>query len=139
MHSPRLPNMRTVLLPTVHMCPNSCVAYTSPFKDLKTCPSCTLSQWDNFQLENSHGIKKIPAQKFYTVPLGPQMQALWQSPESATNMKYRQQKQLSYSMRSTMVPTSSKSMMICAKQLRFSKFYSHTCSHMLLKIALHTR
>ena len=71
------------------MCPNSCVAYTGPYANLETCPKCSESRFDPIKLAASDGKKKVPQQKFHTIPLGPQLQALWRSPESADAMKYR--------------------------------------------------
>ncbi|KAF8583438.1 hypothetical protein K439DRAFT_1647251 [Ramaria rubella] len=64
--------------PMVHnMCPNSCMSYTGPFKDLESF---------------SKGQTKVAAQKFYTLPLGPQLQALWHNPKIAGHMRHHQQK-----------------------------------------------
>ncbi|KII89767.1 hypothetical protein PLICRDRAFT_564772 [Plicaturopsis crispa FD-325 SS-3] len=73
--------------PLVHdMCPKTCIAYTGPFAELESCPKCSQPRYDPITLETSQ--KKIPRQQFYTLPLGPQLQALWRSPESARNIKY---------------------------------------------------
>lgn len=72
------------------MCPNSCIAYTGPYANLETCPKCGESRFDPIKLAASEGEKKVPRQEFHTIPLGPQLQALWRSPESAHAMKYRQ-------------------------------------------------
>ena len=38
----------TGILPiTDHMCPNSCIAYTGPFKALETCPVCGKRRFEN--------------------------------------------------------------------------------------------
>ncbi|KAF8583614.1 hypothetical protein K439DRAFT_1647178 [Ramaria rubella] len=71
------------------MCPDSCVAYTGPFSNLKECPQCGLGRYDPIVLENSNGRIKIPAQQFYTIPVGPQLQALYRSPESAHDMGHQ--------------------------------------------------
>jgi len=34
------------------------------------------------------GNAKVPRQQFYTIPLGPQLQALWRMPQSAFYMRY---------------------------------------------------
>ena len=65
-----------ILLIVHHMCPVSCIAYTGPLADLETCPECKRSRWDIFQLVNSQGKVKVAAQHFYTIPIGPQIQAL---------------------------------------------------------------
>jgi hypothetical protein len=59
-----------------HMCVNSCIAYTSPFADLKSCPICSKPWYDNLRLEASLGAKRIACQEFHTVLIGPQLQAL---------------------------------------------------------------
>jgi hypothetical protein len=66
-----------------HMCPDSCIAYTGPFKNLKQCPYCRKDHYDPLQR------REVPLQRFYTIPLGPQLQALWQTAEGARNMKHR--------------------------------------------------
>ncbi|KAF8149513.1 hypothetical protein B0H34DRAFT_637894, partial [Crassisporium funariophilum] len=82
----------TGVLPIDHdMCPNSCIAYTGPFVDLKECLYCSESCYDPIQLQLSNGRKKVPCQHFYTIPLGPQLQALWQTHQGAHNMKHRAQ------------------------------------------------
>lgn len=71
------------------MCPNSCVAYTGPYANLEACPKCKESRFDPIKLASSNGEKKVPRQEFHTIPLGPQLQALWRSSESAHAMKHR--------------------------------------------------
>ena len=67
------------------MCINSCIAYTGPFKDLDKCPKCATERYK----ENSN---KVPRQQFYTIPLGPQIQALWRTPDGGNRMRYRNRK-----------------------------------------------
>jgi hypothetical protein len=71
-----------------HMCINSCVAYTGPFMDLDACPVCSEPRYDQFRLQSSSGRDKIPRQEFHTIPIGPQLQALYRSPESASLAHY---------------------------------------------------
>ncbi|KAF8586809.1 hypothetical protein K439DRAFT_1339935 [Ramaria rubella] len=71
------------------MCLDSCVAYTGPFSNLEECPQCRLGHYDPIVLENSNGRIKIPAQQFYTIPVSPQLQALYHSPESAHDMGHQ--------------------------------------------------
>ena len=59
------------------MCPNSCIGFTGPFETLETCPICNTSRWNQARLAASHGRLKIPAKTFKTIPLGPQLQALY--------------------------------------------------------------
>ena len=71
-----------------HMCINSCLTYTGPFADLETCPVCFEAHYNHFRLESSHGKEKVPRQEFHTIPIGPQLQALYQDPESAAHAHY---------------------------------------------------
>jgi hypothetical protein len=71
----------TGVVPIVHhMCVKSCVAFTGPFADLTCCPECG---------EERHESPGIPKQEFYTIPLGPLLQALYRDPQSAKDMSYR--------------------------------------------------
>lgn len=57
------------------------MAFTGPFVDRESC-TCGLPRFD---INGS-------AQEFYTIPLGPQLQALFGTPESAKKMHYRREK-----------------------------------------------
>ncbi|KAF8444064.1 hypothetical protein L210DRAFT_3338469, partial [Boletus edulis BED1] len=70
------------------MCPGSCIGFTGPFSDLESCPLCHKSQWDEAKLDASGGRMKVPAKRFVTLPLGPQLQALFRDPETARLMTY---------------------------------------------------
>ncbi|KAG1824881.1 uncharacterized protein BJ212DRAFT_1476169 [Suillus subaureus] len=70
------------------MCPKSCLAFTGPYADLDQCPLCTMSRWDQAKLQASNGHNKVAAQKFITIPLGPQLQSLYRDSENAHNMRY---------------------------------------------------
>ncbi|KIL55577.1 hypothetical protein M378DRAFT_90704 [Amanita muscaria Koide BX008] len=83
------------------MCPNSCIAYTGPFNLLETCPKCGSSRYEDAtpteQDESSNSFRRKkprrkPRKQFYTIPLGPQLQALWRTPEGADRMHYRNRK-----------------------------------------------
>ena len=63
-----------------HMCINSCVAFTGPFDELICCPECG---------EKRYETPGVPKQEFYTIPLGPLLQALYRDPRSAKDMSYR--------------------------------------------------
>ena len=65
------------------MCINSCVAYTGPLLSLQNCPYCGEPCYE----ETSSG-KCVARQQFSSIPLGPQIQALYRSPESANHMHY---------------------------------------------------
>ncbi|KAF8589274.1 hypothetical protein K439DRAFT_1333044 [Ramaria rubella] len=70
------------------MCPNSCIAYTGPFESLEECPECSLSRYNTMLLESSKGRLKKDAQHFYTLPIGPQLQALWRTQEGAQKIQH---------------------------------------------------
>jgi hypothetical protein len=65
-----------------HMCINSCIGYNGPFTDLACCPMCGQGRYD---------AEKVPRKLFHTIPIGPQLQALWRTPEGADCMGYRKQ------------------------------------------------
>jgi hypothetical protein len=75
-----------------HMCVDSCVGFTGPFTDLEECPRCHKPRYDQDELKNSGGKKKVPRKVFTTFPLGPQLQARWKSPDMAQKMFYRRDK-----------------------------------------------
>lgn len=68
------------------MCTNTCLAYTGPFADLDKCPHCSEPRYDAWGLAHD---KKIPRRTFKTFPIGPQIQAMWASPEGARLMRHR--------------------------------------------------
>ncbi len=65
---------------TAAMCPNSCIAYTGPFAAESVCPECH---------EPRYNEKGEDRQTFVTIPLGPQLQAIWSTPEGAKDLQYR--------------------------------------------------
>ena len=71
------------------MCINTCIAYTGPFAGKDTCQYCGESRYDLKLLAASDGNKKVPRRQFYTIPIGPLLQALYQNCESALDMLYR--------------------------------------------------
>ena len=66
------------------MYPNSCIAFTGPFGNLWHCSECSEPQYD----PKKPGLN-VPLKHFYTIPLGPQIQAQWQAPEGADQMCYQ--------------------------------------------------
>ncbi|EGO20780.1 hypothetical protein SERLADRAFT_373511 [Serpula lacrymans var. lacrymans S7.9] len=70
------------------MCVNTCIAYTGPFATLDKCPICLQPQYNEAMLMQSKGKKKVFCQQFHTMPIGPQIQAIWQDSDNATNMRY---------------------------------------------------
>ncbi|KAG1743386.1 hypothetical protein EDB19DRAFT_1633240, partial [Suillus lakei] len=68
------------------MCPDSCIAFTGPYANEDNCPLCGTSRWDQVKMQASGGRLKVAAQKFVTIPIGPQLQAMYRNPESAQDM-----------------------------------------------------
>src|SRR6202040_4041599 len=74
---------------TFDMCINSCIAYTGPLSSFETCPKCGEPRYDAAQRAASGGKRLVPRQVFHTMPIGPQLQALWRNPDTAISMRYR--------------------------------------------------
>ncbi|KAG0701436.1 hypothetical protein DFH29DRAFT_990075 [Suillus ampliporus] len=70
------------------MCSESCIAFTGPYSTLDQCPMCGTSRWNQARLQASNGRTRVAAQKFVTIPLGPQLQAMYRHPDSARDMRY---------------------------------------------------
>lgn len=68
------------------MCVNSCVAFTGPFVAEQDCPTCGEPRYE--QEDGPRG-RKVPCRTFHTYPLGPQIQAMYASPENARLMRHR--------------------------------------------------
>jgi hypothetical protein len=79
----------TGIVSVVHdMCINGCIAYTGPFAQLKICTTCGQNRYqpnDTVSAEKP----KVPQKQFHTLPIAPQLQALWHTPEGAESMGYR--------------------------------------------------
>ena len=71
------------------MCVNTCMAFTGPYKDLDTCLKCPEPRYDPAILHSSNGTIKKPRLSMTTIPIGPQIQALWSHRLSAEKMSYR--------------------------------------------------
>ncbi|KAI0294453.1 hypothetical protein BC826DRAFT_909956, partial [Russula brevipes] len=65
----RLEKLSGVTQIEVDMCSNSCLAFTGPYASLQRCPECDEPRYD----PKKPG--KVPFKRFYTIPLGPQIQA----------------------------------------------------------------
>jgi hypothetical protein len=76
------------------MCINSCVAFTGPFLKPESCPVCTKPQYDQFRIQMSDGKDRAPHQEFHTIPIGPQIQVLYCTPESAKYAHYLREERL---------------------------------------------
>jgi hypothetical protein len=72
------------VVPLIHdMCIKTCVAYVGPFRDLDTCPYCGELHYDPIKLAASNGKTKVARREFHTMPISPQLQALWHNKDSA--------------------------------------------------------
>lgn len=72
------------VVPLIHdMCIKSCIGFTGPYKDLESCPHCGKHRYTKVS-------GSIPRKQFNMIPIGPQLQALWRSADSAKEMLYRQ-------------------------------------------------
>jgi hypothetical protein len=75
----------TGVVPIIHdMCLNSCLAFTGPFINDNRCSECSEARFDP--------VTKKGRQQFYTIPVGPQLQALWADVEGARKLDYRRRK-----------------------------------------------
>ena len=80
----------TGIVPLMHdMCINTCLAFTGPFEKLDTCPTCSEPRYEQ-DSELSDEATKVPRQQFSTLPIGPQLQALWSQEQGAKDMWYRE-------------------------------------------------
>jgi len=75
-----------------HMCFNSCIGFTGPFAVLETCPECGQPRYDQQELDESDGERKVPRKVFTTFPVGPQLQACWKYSQTAKSMFYQWEK-----------------------------------------------
>jgi len=85
----RVTQLSRVVPLTFDMCISSCAAYTGPLSSFETCPKCGETRYDAAQRAASGGKKLVPRQVFHTMPIGPQLQALWRNPDTAISMRYR--------------------------------------------------
>ncbi|KAJ3558416.1 hypothetical protein NM688_g939 [Phlebia brevispora] len=73
------------------MCINSCIGFTGPYANVDRCALCGHERYEKRSLNlNSCRKEKVPRRQFLTVPVGPQLQALYRTPEGAEAMTYRQ-------------------------------------------------
>ena len=71
------------VVPISHdMCPDTCVGFTGPLVDCDCCPMCRKERYRSGTRE--------PHRQFITIPLGPVLQALYGSLETAEKMHYRE-------------------------------------------------
>jgi len=86
----RVQNLTGIIPIHDDMCINSCMAFTGPYKHLDSCLKCPQPRYDQAILRSSNGTIKKPRQSMTTIPIGPQIQALWSHRLSAEKMSYRQ-------------------------------------------------
>jgi len=67
------------------MCPNTCMAFTGIFLTLNKCQFCGKNRFQKSQQGNSF----IPHCQFVTLPIGPQLQALWCHPITVAKLRDR--------------------------------------------------
>lgn len=73
--------MITGVVPIIHdMCVDTCVGFTGPFDALDACPKCSQPRY--------HPGTKNGRRQFSTIPIGPVIQALYRSEETAELMHY---------------------------------------------------
>ncbi|KAG2742853.1 hypothetical protein P692DRAFT_20749478, partial [Suillus brevipes Sb2] len=70
------------------MCIDSCVGFTGPFAGLTHCPECGKCRYDEVKFAESGGEIRVPRKQFSSIPVGPQLQALYRDPKSADAMRY---------------------------------------------------
>ncbi|KDQ52675.1 hypothetical protein JAAARDRAFT_198028 [Jaapia argillacea MUCL 33604] len=74
----------TGVVPIVnHMCVNTCLAFTGPFAEDDSCRKCNEPRYDPLSST------KAPRREFYTMPIGPVLQAVSRTKEGATKKLYR--------------------------------------------------
>ena len=69
------------------MCSEMCVVFTGPFSDLCMCLECSVPRYETI----SQGNKRVTVscKQVLTIPIGPQIQAQYQSRKSVWNMGHR--------------------------------------------------
>jgi hypothetical protein len=74
------------------MCPEkSCAGFTGPFADMEHCPYCNAARYE-FITEKRDGRRvkvRRGRKQFYTIPIGPALQALYRSIEAVREADYR--------------------------------------------------
>jgi hypothetical protein len=83
----RLKSLSGILPLHFDMCPNSCMAFTGTFSTLKKCQFCGESRFRKSR--NGNVTKSIPRRQFVTLPVGPQLQALWRHPTMVAKLRDR--------------------------------------------------
>lgn len=69
------------------MCRNSCVAFSGPYAELRSCPECSAGRYETITRRKKR--VSVPCRQALTIPIGPQIQDQYRSPEGAWNMGHR--------------------------------------------------
>ena len=71
----------------IHACPNDCILYRNKFQDASSCPTCGMSRWkaNKVRVRNT---KRIPAKVLWYFPPIPRFKRMFQSPETAKDLKW---------------------------------------------------
>ena len=69
------------------MCINTCLAYTGTFSTLSECPFCGEPRYK--ERPDPDMDSKVPRRQFISLPIGPQLQALWRHPISVARLRDR--------------------------------------------------
>ena len=74
----------------IHARPNDCMLYRNEWRDASSCPTCGMSRWK----VNKAGVrntKGVPAKVLWYFPLIPRFRRMFQSPETANDLKWHAQ------------------------------------------------
>ena len=66
------------------MCSETCVAFTGPYSDLRSCPECSAPRYKTISQGNK--LVTVPRRQALMIPIWPQIQAQYWSHKSARNM-----------------------------------------------------
>ena len=81
----RLKSISGILPLHFDMCINTCMAFTGPFSELKKCTYCS----EDCFLPSQKDDISTPRRQFITLPIGPQLQALWRHPITVAKLRDR--------------------------------------------------
>ncbi|CDO76955.1 hypothetical protein BN946_scf184685.g1, partial [Trametes cinnabarina] len=81
--------MLTGIVPIINdMCIDSCVGFTGPYANLDKCPKCRQPRYDEIKAGMKPGSPAVPCKQFYTMAPGPEIQAVFRTPEGVESMAY---------------------------------------------------
>ena len=83
----RLKTIMGILPLYFDICVNTCLVYTGVFSPLTVCPFCGEHRYEQ-QCRDVEDLK-IARRQFVTLPIGPQLQALWRHPVSVAKLRDR--------------------------------------------------